>query len=412
MAKQQGWLRKKKYADGMTWLFCYQMTRQADGKRVENSKRVGLVADFPAETAAWMEVGRLGLQKYMDGSIRNEPTFKQIAEHWRLHELRREGIIGRKAEETADRDEHNLDRFILPRWGEWLAGSIKPTEVESWFETLASTPQGGKRKPLKWPTIEKINSVMSQIYGHAQRHGLIPTEVMMNPFRHPKFGGARCKTQSDYEAKVVTPEQMVAILAELDGSETRLEWTLALVHAATALRPEECFALQWRDIDYEGSQILVRRAWSKGKETSGKTKGSMKPVAMHPALAGYLQEWRNESPYSKDGDWIFPSFREKGKIPRAASCCGKDYLRPAAVAAGLIAKEDRSRFGWHNLRHSLATFFGSNEVPLSTIQSMLRHAKPQTTARYIHAVNSKQVEAQGKFLDAIKLGAKRSTQAA
>jgi hypothetical protein len=137
---REGWLREKKYADGMTWLFCYQTTRQADGKRVENSKRVGLVADFPTETAAWMEAGRLGLHKYMDGSICNEPTFKQIAEHWRLHELRKEGIIGRKAEETADRDEHNLDRFILPRWGECLAGSIKPTEVESWFETLASTP--------------------------------------------------------------------------------------------------------------------------------------------------------------------------------------------------------------------------------------------------------------------------------
>jgi hypothetical protein len=34
---------------------------------------------------------------------------------------------------------------------------------------------------------------------------------------------------------------------------------------------------------------------------------------------------------------------------------------------------------------------------------MLRHAKPQTTARYIHSVNSKQVEAQGKYLEAIKL---------
>lgn len=130
----------------------------------------------------------------------------------------------------------------------------------------------------------------------------------------------------------------------------------------------------------------------------------MKPVAMHPALAAYLTEWRNESPYSKDGDWVFASFREKGRIPRAASSCGKDYLRPAAVSAGVISKGDRSRFGWHNLRHSLATFFGSNEVPLSTIQSMLRHAMPQTTARYIHAVNSTQIEAQGKYLEAIKLG--------
>jgi uncharacterized Fe-S center protein len=35
---------------------------------------------------------------------------------------------------------------------------------------------------------------------------------------------------------------------------------------------------------------------------------------------------------------------------------------------------------------------------------MLRHTKPQTTARYVHSVNSKQVEAQGKYLEATKVG--------
>ncbi|MGA9884977.1 MAG: hypothetical protein WBQ34_14785 [Candidatus Acidiferrales bacterium] len=35
---------------------------------------------------------------------------------------------------------------------------------------------------------------------------------------------------------------------------------------------------------------------------------------------------------------------------------------------------------------------------------MLRHTKPPTTARYFHAVNSKQIEAQGKYLEAIKVG--------
>ena len=130
-----------------------------------------------------------------------------------------------------------------------------------------------------------------------------------NPFRSPKFGGAGCKTTSDYEAKVVSPEQMIAILEQLDRPETKLEWILALVHAATALRPEECFALQWRDIDPTNNQILVQRAWSKGKETDGKTKGSMKPVAMDPALAEYLNKWRKESCYNKDDDCVFASSR-------------------------------------------------------------------------------------------------------
>ena len=40
---------------------------------------------------------------------------------------------------------------------------------------------------------------------------------------------------------------------------------------------------------------------------------------------------------------------------------------------------------------------------------MLRHTKPQTTARHIHAVNVKQLEAQGMYLDAnaIKIVAKK-----
>jgi integrase len=83
-----------------------------------------------------------------------------------------------------------------------------------------------------------------------------------------------------------------------------------------------------------------------------------------------------------------------------------------ALAAGVIAKDDHSRFGWHNLRHSLATFFGSNEVHPSVIQTMLRHTKQQTTARYIHAVNAKQIEAQGKYLDAIKIVARNPERAA
>lgn len=32
------------------------------------------------------------------------------------------------------------------------------------------------------------------------------------------------------------------------------------------------------------------------------------------------------------------------------------HLRPAAVKAGVLLKDDKGRFGFHNLRHSLASF--------------------------------------------------------
>jgi hypothetical protein len=51
----------------------------------------------------------------------------------------------------------------------------------------------------------------------------------------------------------------------------------------------------------------------------------------------------------------------------------------------------------------VATFFAADEVNLPVIQSILRHAKPSSTALYTQGVNPAQMAAQAKFLDAIKL---------
>lgn len=107
--------------------------------------------------------------------------------------------------------------------------------------------------------------------------------------------------------------------------------------------------------------------------------------------------------YGRDLDWVLASAKSKGKTPRSAGVAGQDYLRPAAVKAGVIPDGYKGRFGWHNLGHSLATFFAANNVNLPVIQSVLRHAKPTTTAVYMHRVNAAQMSAQGKFLDAIRV---------
>jgi len=84
------------------------------------------------------------------------------------------------------------------------------------------------------------------------------------------------------------------------------------------------------------------------------------------------------------------------------NCSGKIRIELCAKSFILQVYDVVAR---HN---SLATFFGSNDVHPSVIQTMLRHSKQQTTLRYIHAVNDKQVEAQGLYLDAIKIGGKQT----
>ena len=92
--------------------------------------------------------------------------------------------------------------------------------------------------------MSKVKSMMAQVFKHAQRHELIPATIDKDGRPSNPVILARTESGSNYEAVVVTPEEMVIILNELDSADTRLEWTLALLHAATALRPEESFGLK------------------------------------------------------------------------------------------------------------------------------------------------------------------------
>lgn len=397
MAK--GTVSKKERANGLTWIYRYQTTRPSDGKRVEHPVVIGLVKDIgKSEADAWREVGRLGLDINAKQGTEGAITFRAAAEHFRKSELKKKAGIGVRAGETISTNELLLDNWILPRWGDMLCSEVRSLMIEAWFEAIAK-PRG----TLEWTSIVKIRSVMSQVFKHAHRHELIPAAIGKDGRPTNPVLLARCESGSNYEAIVVTPEQLIVILNELDSPGTRIEWTLALLHAATALRPEESFGLKWEDLDWERNVIHLRRGWSKGKETAGKNEVSMTDVAMHPALAEALQAWRRETRYARNSDWVFASDRSKGKQPRDACSASKDYLRPAAVKAGVIPKDYKGRFGWHNLRHSLATFFAENGVNLPVIQAALRHAKPTTTAKYTHRTNAVQIKAQSQLLEAIKV---------
>lgn len=411
--KADGWLRRRMYAEGEVWLFCWGVP--CPGKRpAEHSRVVGLVRDFPRKADAWREVQLKGLWKHVYPSFSISPMFGELAQDFRLTELKRNGPLSKRAQETIDNHESMLDGYILPKWGSTRALDIKPPMVEAWFEGLATTavgrfypegtepPKGYVRKPLEWSSIQKIKSTMSLVYAHALRQELLPGGNEVNPFRDPKTeGGVRCITISHYDATVVTTEQMIKILEYLNTEITQMEWTIAILHATTALRPEEGFGLKWQDIDWQKEQINLARAWSKGAETDGKTSSSLVPVPMHPVLAGFLLDWRRQSPYSKDEDWVFPSFKLRGAEPRTASTAAQNYLRPAAVYAGVIEEGSSKRFGWHNLRHSLAEFLAGEVDPAVTMK-ILRHRKISTTLQhYTHKVMDKQKAAQGLFLKAI-----------
>ena len=310
----------------------------------------------------------------------------------------------RRADGTVYVITHNLDAYCLPRWGTTVVREIKPKALEEWLVYLH------EKKGLGWTTVSgKVKQAMQGALKFGRKEELVPADF--DPFRD-----IDCEASSDYEAITCTPEQTLAILNQL----VEPELILTLVIAATGLSISEALGLQWADVEYNRNRIMVRRSWV---EEIGKCKNAYRkaPVAMHPVLGGHLRHWQQETMYARPTDWVFASTKLKGAKPRSGGIASQTYLYPAAVKAGVFRSvEERNqggklatryfdlagnpikRWGWHNLRHSLASWLVSEGVDVKTVSSMLRHSGIGPTLDiYSHAVGPNQLAAQGQYLDTL-----------
>jgi integrase len=139
------------------------------------------------------------------------------------------------------------------------------------------------------------------------------------------------------------------------------------------------------------------RDWADGELGRPKSRASKAPVEMHETIAALLRAWRHETPYSKDSDFVFPSFKLHGKQPRLGSMIAQDYIRPAAVATGVIA-EVCPRFGFYNLGHGLSTFLIENGHDPVVVQRLLRQSHVDMTMHYVHN-SCKARNAQAQFIE-------------
>ena len=394
---QRGWLKKEKRSQGVTWVLFFRTVRKSDGKRVENKFPIGLVKDFPEKSSAWEEVEKQHLH-INQVDFRGCVTFADLAQHYVEHELVEPAeSVHPKAHTTIMGYERVLRNRLLPRWGKRVALGVEPLEVEQWLKALK------REEGLANPTLDRMRRVMSLVYRHGQRYGLIPRNYDSNPMRF-----VRCKTTSEYEAMILNPEQAYAVLLNLQEPER----TLTLLAAGTGLRISECLGLQWQDVSFVEAVIHVRRTWTCGQVGLPKSKASKGPVPLHPLLAEFMLRWKQKTPYSQPGDWVFPSFRLKGTQPRVANMLVEDYLRPAAVKVGILSShrndegrlvdDDPRRFGFHNLRHSLASFLVRIKTDPKTVQTLLRHSDVKLTLQcYTHSVSDDRMAATGAMLVAI-----------
>jgi integrase len=375
---QNGWLTKHNTKrNGLTWVYHFYRDKPENGKRVENTITIGSVSNFAREKDAWAEVERRYLKPDAVQNKLGRVTFRELVENYRKKSFSKLSIT------TQPITAHILDDYLLPRWGDSFALNINPDEIEEWLAALV----------LANPTKEKIRRIMNVVYRRGQKSRILPMTGDGNPVAF-----VTQSSKSSYTAVIVSPEQAFRIMLELKDPHR----TLVFLVAVTGLRISEALGLKWEDLDFGRQMIHLRRVWVGNDLIDNlKTDGSSAPVPLGELLADELRRWQKETLYSKPEDWIFPSVKLKGKTPMSASMMTGAKIRPAAVKVGIrLAKGQR--FGFHNFRHSLATFLVNRGTDVKTIQGLLRHAKVTTTLDlYSQSIGASKLNAQKEMALAI-----------
>src|SRR5664280_245123 len=383
MSYQRGSIRTLHRKGGDIWVLRYRVT-QPDGSRMEKIEHIGLVRDFPKGRDARREADRLGLLvRINDAPPDTRIRFEALAEHYLKADFG-ENAVRPKSDNTIAVTNHVVRNYLVPRWRNQIADDIKSLDIQRWLKSLHDD------SGLAWTTISKMRGIMSRIY----KVGILHEKVSRNPVQH-----VVTRSQTDYRAIVLSPAQTFAILKSLTNI---LHFTLVLTCAATALRASEILALRWADVIWDEGRIRVSKRWAKGRDGDTKTEASAGYVPLHPLLGEHLRHWRSATPHGDQADFVFPSLKEKGRVPLSASIFVADHLRPAAIAAG-VAIRPGQRFGLHNLRHSLSNWLVNKaKIEPKTVQGILRHSKIQTTLDLYTQDDSDEARAaQGEFLAAL-----------
>jgi len=166
---------------------------------------------------------------------------------------------------------------------------------------------------------------------------------------------------------VLSVEEVMLLLRAATAPKYKAAFATAY---GAGLRVSEVVALKVGDIDSE--RMLLRVERGKG----GKDRHAM----LSPQLLGLLRAWWREGRRRSlllPGGWLFP-----GRNP-VEPLSARQLGRAAAQAAGI-----NKRVSPHTLRHSFATHLLEQGVDIRVIQTLLGHAKLDTTALYTRVANT------------------------
>jgi len=200
------------------------------------------------------------------------------------------------------------------------------------------------------------------------------------------------------EMHTLTAEEAQQLLATAKGH--RLETLLALA-LTTGMRRGELLALQWKDIDWKGGSLQVRRSVNRYvgqgfKVSKPKTKQSRRKIVLPVFVLEVLKEHRTRQ--LEERLQAGPTWEDHGLV---FSNAYGNYLNPSHLGTDfhkLLKKAQLPMVRFHDLRHTAASLLLKMKVSPKMVQELLGHSDIEMTLGiYSHVLPGIHEEAMEKM---------------
>lgn len=277
-----------------------------------------------------------------------------------------------------------LKKYVRDEIGSYRLCDISPLQIQKLYSKL-------HREGLSSRAVRYTHTILNNAFSQAVKWRMLAS----NPCSGAELPRARQK-----EALALSVEEVTQFVKALRG--TRHE-VLFLVALTTGMRPSEYLALQWKDIDFDGARIQVRRSldWQyKGewKFSEPKTARSRRSVPIPAEVMDRLHQHRKaqaEQRLKAGPVWSVHSlvFCDRRGEPLDRQNLLRRHLRPLLKKA-----EISTDLTLYSLRHSCATLMLAAGIHPKVVSERLGHSSITITLDiYSHVMPTMQVEATEKI---------------
>jgi integrase len=240
-------------------------------------------------------------------------------------------------------------RILIDYFGKKKVRLIRPNDIEKYRRDRFNKPTvHGKERKIA--SVNRELQTLRAMLNFAVRQSWL----LSNPFeKTEKVISTASETERN---RVLTFDEENRLLSVCTDQRAHLK-PILICALDTAMRPEEIFKLEWRDVDLAAKTIIVRMENSKTEKE--------RIIGVTPRLAGELEQLWEVSPKKKN-----------------QSVFGTKSIKTAFATACRLAGIAEFRF--RDARHTATTRMVNSGMPQAEVMKTTGHTQLKTFLRYVN----------------------------